>query len=79
MFRRHVREKAPHHRAQAARDPLHKTGPFRQAHHPQPERHHADQPERDGHSRLRSVERARGHLGETIVPPANGDRQKDER
>ena len=78
MVRRHIGKKASHHRMQGARDVLHEAGPFREAHHTEPKRHDPDQAERDRNRSLRSVERAGGHLIQSVIPPANRDRKEHE-
>ena len=78
MIRRHIGKKPPHERAQAARDPLHQAGPFRQPHHAEPQGHDPDQPERDRDRGLRAVEGAVGHFLEPVVPAADRDREHDE-
>ena len=50
------------HRPQTARQFLDQAGPLRQSHHAQPERHDADQAERDRDRGFRAVESAIGHL-----------------
>jgi hypothetical protein len=70
-----IRKKSAHDGAQTARDPLHQPGPLRQTHYAQPQRHDADQPQRDRNCCFRAIERAAGHIFQAIVPAANCDRE----
>jgi hypothetical protein len=66
-------------RSARARKFLHESGAFRQAHHSQPERHDADQTERNCDRGFCAVERAVCDFFPAIVPTANRDRQQYQR